>query len=77
MAAGAVGAFGTPGLVTGAVDVKLTCRLEVLGLRRMEPVRERVIAGCTGAWLLVAFRVMSGRSTMLCPARALPPRMGP
>jgi hypothetical protein len=79
MAAGAVGAFGTPVLV-GSVDDMLVCLLEVLGLRRMEPVRERVTAGCcTGAWVLVAFRVTSGRSrsTMLCAARALLPRIVP
>jgi hypothetical protein len=81
MAAGAVGAFGTPGLA-GTVDddVRLGCLLlELLGRRRMEPVRERVTGrGCTGTWLLVAFRVMSVRSTMLCAARPLPPpRMVP
>ena len=77
MAAGAVGAFGTPGLL-GAVEAVLTCLLDVLGLRRIEPVRERVTAGCcTEAWLLVAFRVISERSTMLCAARALPPRIVP
>jgi hypothetical protein len=67
MAAGAVGAFGTPGL-TGAVDARLGCLLDVLGRRSSEPARERAMAGCTGAWLLVAFRVMSERSTALCAA---------
>ena len=77
MAAGAVGAFGTPGLM-GAAEVRLGCLLELLGRRRMEPVRERVTgSGCTGTWLLVAFRVISERSTMLCAASALLPRMVP
>lgn len=78
MAAGAVGAFGTPGL-KGTADVRLGCLLEVLGRRRMEPVRERVTGSgcCTATWLLVAFRVISDRSTMLCAASALLPRMVP
>ena len=62
----------------GAADVRLGCLLELLGRRRMEPVRERVTgSGCTGTWLLVAFRVISDRSTMLCAASALLPRMVP
>lgn len=61
------------------IEVKLGCLLpELLGLRRMDPVRERATGGCcTGAWLLVAFRVMSRRSTMLCDASVLPPRIVP
>ena len=65
MAAGAVGAFGTLGLLA-AFELLLGCLLDVLGLRRMEPVRERATAGCWGrAWPFAPTRVMSGRSTML------------
>ncbi len=69
--------MGTPGLL-GAVDAVLVFLLDVLGLRRMEPVRERVTAGCWGgAWLLAGFRVISGRSTILLGARLRVPRMLP
>lgn len=83
MAAGAVGALSTPdGLfdAVGAVELEFTFLPEMLGRRRIEPVRERVTAGCTGAWLLGALRAVFGRSTaiLFCTAgRLFPPLPAP
>lgn len=64
----------------GAADAMVAGLLDVLGLRKIEPVRERVTAGCCGgAWLLAGLRaiVISGRSTILFVGKLRPPRMLP
>jgi hypothetical protein len=45
----------------GPVDAMLACLLDVLGLRKIEPVRERVTGGswAEATWLLAAIRVAS------------------
>jgi len=80
MAAGAVGAPGTPGLLD-TVDEALGCLLDVLGRRRIEPVLPGRDGG--GGWtalrVLTAACVTPECSTMLPIAmfRSPPPRMLP
>ncbi len=78
MAAGAVGAPGTPGPLD-IDDEMLVCLLELLGLRRIDPDRAgRVGGGCwTAVRVLAAFCIIPECSTMTLTPRSLSPRMLP